>query len=386
MNRRDFLHRGSAVTGALLLSPAAASAASPSSTGTASATAAATPIAPTTAPTTAPAARVRSLLNGATDAQQWQTRRAELAATIDRYLGQREPIDAPPSRLRILEESTLDDCRKLKLAYEVEAGEEVRAWLLIPPPSRRRSGAAVLCLHGTSPEAKDSQLGAGDKPGRDYARFLACHGFITLSPDHCCSGERLVEGFEPYDSAPFYRRHPDWSMVGKAIWDGRRALDILAQVPEADPSRFGCVGHSLGGHGAMFVAAFDDRVRAAVSSCGLTTWDRNPLRTKWSRREWYVYFPHLRPFMENPGAQTPFDLPDFAALIAPRAFLNISGMTDKTYGNNETLPQAGLEIQRVYDLLGGSDQFSNFLFGADHNVPRYSRTLTLGWLETFLIS
>ena len=59
-------------------------------------------------------------------------------------------------------------------------------------------------------------------------------------------------------------------------------------------------------------------------------------------------------------------------------------MTDKTYGNNDTLPQAGLEIQRVYDLLNASENFGNFLFGADHNVPHYSRTLTLGWLETFL--
>ena len=42
-------------------------------------------------------------------------------------------------------------------------------------------------------------------------------------------------------------------MMGKAIWDGQRALDVLSVVPDVDPERLGVVGHSLGGYGSIFL-------------------------------------------------------------------------------------------------------------------------------------
>lgn len=322
--------------------------------------------------------------DGMASKDEWPARRAKLLEAIERHLGKPTPFETVRPTMRVLSESTTDDYRQLKVSYEVEPGEEVRAWLLIPPASRRRQGAAVLCLHGTSPEAKDTQLGAGTKLGRDYGRFLARHGFVTFSPDHCCSGERLPTGVKPYDSSPFYARHPDWSMVGKAAWDARRALDVLEQVDDVDPTRLGAVGHSLGGQGAAFVAAFDERVRAAVSSCGLTSWSGNPNLPQWSREEWYVYFPHLKPYIRD-SRPLPFDLYEFAALAAPRAFLNISGMTDPTYGPNDRLPTAYQNLQRLYEVLEAPASFASFLPGMGHDVPRYSQTLTAGWLETFLL-
>ena len=322
--------------------------------------------------------------NGITSAHQWPPVRQTLLQTIERHLGQPTALRPARGGMKILTETTEDAYRHLKIAYQSEEAEEVRAHLLIPPPSRRRKGAAVLCLHGTSPEAKDTQLGAGEKPGRDYGRLLAQHGFITLSPDHCCSGERLPPNVEPYDSAPFYARHPDWSMVGKAIFDGRRALDILQQVDEVDASRLGTVGHSLGGHGAVFVAAFDPRVRAAVCSCGLTTWSNNPQVIKWARDAWYVYFPHLKPYIRQ-HKPLPFDLYEFVALAAPRAVLNISGMSDPTYGPNDPLPGALHNLQQLYTLLDAPAHFANYLPGMGHDVPHHSRILTLAWLENFLV-
>lgn len=332
--------------------------------------------------------RLRSLLQPSPEVtidtpERWSKRREELKELILSYLGRPPYEEAPPPVPRILKTTDGPHYRHVYLAYDVSPGEEVRAHLLIPPPTRRKGGAAVLCLHGTSPEAKDTQLGAGSKPGRDWGRFLATHGYITLSPDHLCAGERLEEGYAPYDTAPFYRRHPHWSAVGKAIWDGQRALDVLCALPEVDAARLGVVGHSLGGHGSVFVAAFDERVRAAVSSCGLTTWTGNPLRLKWARDHWYSYIPALRPIFLT-DEEPPFDLHEFAALIAPRAFLNISGMSDPTYGNNETLPELGLRLFELYQMLGRPEAFANFLFGAGHDVPEYSRALTLAWFDHWL--
>lgn len=81
----------------------------------------------------------------------------------------------------------------------------------------------------------------------------------------------------------------------------------------------------------------------------------------------------------------PFDLHEFAALVAPRAFLNISGMSDPTYGNNETLPEVGLQLNQLYQVLGASEKFAQFLFGGGHDVPEYSRALTVAWLQRWLV-
>jgi pimeloyl-ACP methyl ester carboxylesterase len=178
-------------------------------------------------------------------------------------------------------------------------------------------------------------------------------------------------------------RHPNWSAIGKAVWDGQRALDVLCTLAEVDPNRLGAVGHSLGGHGSFFVAAFDLRVKAVVSSCGLTTWAQNPKRTNWTRDAWYCYIPQLQKvFAEN--QDPPFDLHEFAALVAPRAFLNISGMGDATYGNNNTLPEVGLQLANLYEMLDEGERFANFLFGGGHDIPEYSRALTVAWLERWL--
>lgn len=317
-------------------------------------------------------------------AQRWRSKREHLQNVILDVLGRPPYQEVPVPNMRVYRTVDEPNYRHLYVGYDSSPNEEVRAHLLIPHSDRLKKGAAVLCLHGTSPEAKDTQIGAGANPGRDYGRFLANHGFITLAPDHLCAGERQDPGYRPYDTTPFYQQHPEWSAVGKAIWDGQRAVDILSAVPEVDQERIGAVGHSLGGHGSLFVSAFDERIKAAVSSCGVTTWTGNPKRLSWARDTWYQYIPALRPiFLAD--QDPPFDLHEFAALIAPRAFLNISGLSDESYGNNHTLGEFGSQLFSVYRLLGNPEGFANFLFGGGHEIPDYSRALTVAWFERWLV-
>ena len=51
------------------------------------------------------------------------------------------------------------------------------------------------------------------------------------------------------------------SATMKGIVNHRRAVDLLASLPEVDPRRIGVIGHSLGGHNSLFVAAFDPRIK-----------------------------------------------------------------------------------------------------------------------------
>lgn len=320
-----------------------------------------------------------------TSAQDWAQKRASLAETIGEFLGTPSTHHPPRAGFRVVEEVKEPTYRQLKIRYEVERDDEVSAWLLIPPVNKRQKGAAVLCQHGTAAEAKDQQIGAGAKPGRDFARLLAMHGFVTLAPDHFCAGERHPTGFKPFETASLHERHPDWSAVGKTIWDGQRAVDVLSEIDEVDAARIGSVGHSLGGYGSFFLGAFDPRINAVVSSCGLTSWQDNSAKAaNWSRDTWYCHFPKLRTILEQPS-DLPFDLHEFAALMAPRPFLNISGLADPMYGNNQTLGDIGLQLHALWSLLGQPEAFANFLFGGGHDVPHYSRALMIAWLERWLV-
>src|SRR4029079_15984107 len=53
------------------------------------------------------------------------------------------------------------------------------------------------------------------------------------------------------------------------IFDGIRAIDYLASLPEVDTEHIGCVGNSGGGTLTAYIAALDARVLVAAPSCYL---------------------------------------------------------------------------------------------------------------------
>lgn len=65
-------------------------------------------------------------------------------------------------------------------------------------------------------------------------------------------------------------RNNNWFLLTLAA---RRALTFLEQQPEVDDSRLGVYGHSMGGNLSLYTPAVDDRVKAAVPSCGGGTGD-----------------------------------------------------------------------------------------------------------------
>jgi dienelactone hydrolase len=60
-------------------------------------------------------------------------------------------------------------------------------------------------------------------------------------------------------------RNSNWFLVLTAA---RRAVTFLEQQPEADPSRIGAYGHSMGGKLTTDLAGIEPRIKAAVPSCG----------------------------------------------------------------------------------------------------------------------
>ncbi len=60
-------------------------------------------------------------------------------------------------------------------------------------------------------------------------------------------------------------RNSNWFLV---LLAARRAITFLEQQPEVDPTRIGAHGHSMGGKLTTNLAGIDERIKAAVPSCG----------------------------------------------------------------------------------------------------------------------
>jgi len=322
------------------------------------------------------------LLTGVDTPDQWRRRKAALRSRFldlirDQHKPERPPLD------RVEHEAVEVDgvyVRKL-ISYNVEAEERAHAYLGIP---RNPSGKlpAVVALHGTFAQGKDRAAGLVDNPDKAYLDHLCRRGYVVIAPDHFVAGHRIPK-MGAYDTTAFHEKHPEWTAVGKFTYEHSIAVDVLETLGAVDPKRIGAVGHSLGGHGTMFLAAYDDRIRAAAGNCSAAFFRHNDGVEHWSRDRWYVYFKHLRPGLLE-GHLPPIDFHEIMALIAPRPFLDISALND---GHPLTQRQRALMLMKVmdvYELERAPENFSFYIHGAGHAVPHASRQLMYAWLDTHL--
>ena len=170
----------------------------------------------------------------------------------------------------------------------------------------------MLCLHQTIRIGKAEPAGLGANRDLDYAAELAERGYVTLAPDY--------PGYGDYSIDPYARGYASATMKG--IWNHLRAVDLLVSLPEVDRKRIGVIGHSLGGHNALFAATFEPRLRAVVTSCGFTSFAKykGGDLTGWSHRG---YMPRIAAVYGKDPARMPFDFPGILKALAPRAvFIN----------------------------------------------------------------
>ena len=306
-------------------------------------------------------------------AEDWPRRRAHILASMQQVMGplpddsRKVPLDA-----KVTEETRTAKYVRKKLTFAVEKGDRLSAYLFLPLGGKGKR-PAVLCLHPTSKAlGKGIPAGLGDKPDRHYAVHLAERGYVTLAPDYVNSGDYR---FDPY-------KHGYASATMKGIWNHMRAVDLLESLPEVDAQRIGVIGHSLGGHNAMFVAAFDTRLRCVVSNCGFCSFPRyyKGNLAGWSHDG---YMPRLRTVYGLKPEKVPFDFPEVVAALAPRAFLASAPVKDDNFdvqGVRDCITAA----RPVYELLGVGEKLSANYPDCAHDFPPPARKVAYEWLDRWL--
>ena len=269
--------------------------------------------------------------------EQWQAKRKAFRQWWLDFLGawDRSPRNAPT--LTVIEEDRVDGVVRQRVRYEVEPGDVTEAYLLKPAaPAGRRPG--VVVFHSTVENSILQPAGVGmakDAP-KQFGIGLARRGYVALCPRNYLWPENTKMALDEA-VARFHRRHPGAKGMAKMLYDGIVALNILASLPEVDPDRLGTVGHSLGGKETLYLAAFDDRVRATVSSEGgigtkFSNWDAPWYLGEDIERDDFTHEHH-----------------ELLALIAPRPFLLLAGDDGNGADGDRSWPfiEAALPVYRA---------------------------------------
>ncbi len=308
-------------------------------------------------------------------ADDWAKRRQHILANMQLVMGPL-PDNSRKTALDVqeIEEVKAEKHVRKKLTFAVEKGDRLYAYLLLP---KERPGKlpAVLCLHPTSRDlGKGVPAGLGGKDDRHYAVHLAERGYVTLAPDYVNSGDYK---FDPYKNG--YA-----SATMKGIWNHMRCVDLLQSLPEVDPERIGVIGHSLGGHNSMFVAAFDPRIKCIVSNCGFCSF---PTYYKGNLKGWSHdgYMPRIQSVYDLKPEKMPFDFPEVVAALAPRAFLASAPVNDSNF-DMQGVKDCVTAAQPVYELLGARDKLAANYPDCGHDFPTEVRKVAYEWLDRWLVA
>ncbi len=302
----------------------------------------------------------------------WAQRREEILAAMTRVLGAPPPArHRGPPVVEVLEEVREAAYTRRRITYRSPDGDRVPAWLLVPA-DLTAPAPAVLCLHQTTPQGKDEPAGLSGHPNLHYAAELAARGWVALAPDYPNFGEYRADAYAlGYASATM-----------KGVVNHRAAVAVLAGLPEVDAARIAVIGHSLGGHNALFLAAYEPRVRAVVTSCGFNSFFkyRGGDLTGWSHAG---YLPRIASEYGRDPRQMPFDFTEVLAAVAPRpVFINAPRGDDnfELSGVHDCVAAA----RPVYALWGAAHQVELETPDGGHDFPPAVRQRAYAWLERVL--
>ncbi|MBL9187172.1 MAG: hypothetical protein JNK23_06825 [Opitutaceae bacterium] len=319
----------------------------------------------------------------ATSVAEWQQRRAEIVRGMEAVMG---PLPIPtvraPLDVRVDEETDEGTFVRRRISYQSEPGNRVPAYLCIPKAAlatrTNEKFPAVLCLHPTDNTVGCGVVvGLGTRPNRAYASELAARGFVTIAPNY-----PHLAGYAPDLRALGYA-----SGTMKAIWDNVRALDLLEALPFVRDGKFAAIGHSLGGHNAIYTAVLEPRIAVVVSSCGFDSfpdyYGGNP--AVWvAGKGWCQerYMPRLVAYAGR-LAEIPFDFHELLGALAPRPIYINAPRRDANF-RWQSVDRVVEAARPVYALHGVTGRVQVEHPDTEHDFPDAQRAAAYRLIEAVL--
>lgn len=262
-----------------------------------------------------------------------------------------------------------DGYRIEKLSYQADRDRYVTACLYVP--DGEGPFPAVLNVHGHRIEGHISQK------VQERGLILVQRGFVVLSVDAFGAGERSgIHGEFEYHGGPrgTLLNNMGETLLAIQIADNMRGVDLLCSLPYVDSERIGVTGASGGGNQTMYVAAFDERLKAAVSVCSAGSYQSLAVGNNC--------------ICETvPGGLDICEESFIIACIAPRAYAMLNGLYDDTSKNTFTPDQMFHSYQsarKVYRGMDAENQLQYKIYPTGHGYHKDALSYMLGFFELHL--
>ncbi|MGB0595975.1 MAG: alpha/beta hydrolase family protein [Rubripirellula sp.] len=244
---------------------------------------------------------------------------------------------------------------------------------LYRPAEQNEPLPAILYVCGHGAVRKDG-VSFGNKVNyQHHGAWFARNGYVCLTIDTIQLGE--IEGIHhgTYREKMWWWNNRGYTPAGVEAWNCVRALDYLQDREEVNAERLGVTGRSGGGAYSWWIAAIDERIKAAVPVAGITSLTNHVVDGCVEGHCDCMY-------MVNTYR---WDYPMVAALVAPRPLL-ISN-TDK----DRIFPLDGVvdvhsKTRRIYDLYEASDQLGLQITEGPHKDTQELRIHAFRWFNRFL--
>jgi dienelactone hydrolase len=259
-----------------------------------------------------------------------------------------------------------------RITFAVDGPDDRVPALLLVPKVIKGKAAGIVALHQTTPEGKEEPAGVRSNTELAYGKELAERGHVVICPDYVTFGE--------YN--PDYLGMGYVSGTAKGVRNHMAAVSILQSLPEVDANRIGAIGHSLGGHNTLFLTLFDERVKAAATSCGfdsVETYYEGDL-TGWVQDR---YMPRVAWVYGKEAKRMPIDYTEILAAIAPRPVYVNAPLRDGNF------VAAGVDYcvafaNAAYHAQGFPDGIVLEHPDAEHSFPKAQREAAYTLLERAL--
>ncbi len=301
-----------------------------------------------------------------TDKEAWLRRRQALLEQWQDFLGPMPAERKEVPKLEMIEEERLEGVIRQRVRYEVEPGIVTEAYICKPTKVTGRV-PGVVAFHSTANESIRQPAGVEGAAEQAFGLKFAQQGRVVICPrNYLWPDNRRIAAAE--EAERFLKRHPKTKGMGKMLYDGLVAVDILAALPEVDGKRLGAVGHSLGAKEVLYLAAFDERIKVTVSSEG-------GIGTKFSNWDapWYL---------GETIRERDFKLEhhELLGLIAPHPFLLLGG---ESADGDRSWPFMA-EALTVYELFGQPCRVGHYNHHRGHAIPPEAEKRIAEWFATYL--
>ena len=335
---------------------------------------------------------------GITDYAQWQqTARAKVLELMENL------PPAPTSYdMEVVAQEQREGYVAQRIEFNVSAFCRVPGYLLLPDgalTSTRQDYPAVLLLHDHGAHftiGKEKMIRPFDvseevlKDAEDWAvrnydgqfvgDYLAQNGYVVLAIDAIYWGERGRKEGPVYEvqqalAHNFLAMGACWSAW--ITMDDVRSVEFLASLPQVNPQKVACCGHSMGGYRSWNLAALTDRVAASANICWMVTTDAQMCLEQTGNKGGSGYS------MLIPGLRRYMDYPHIASMACPKPTLFYNGRQDKLFPV-EGVESAYATMREVWESQGAGDRLVTQLWEGPHFFSREMQAEVLRFFDRWL--